>query len=964
MNYQNLENEMKEYSVYFKYCDSILSKIFLFFREFNKSGSKFVLNAKKSIEDIYTEINKESYFSNTLSKNLNYFCDDFNEMMDKLQSFFTRIETDIVDKIIEFDKEYKLKYRNYLNKLNDLNNSLADNKNKLEKIKNNYFDSCKNMSNYDKRYISNKQKENIKKEGIEKMGDQLEKLKQLSETKKVYYRIEVTKINDLLFNSEKSYSEIINLIEKEEEERGQFYVRIILLFINGIKEFNFENKEYISRNEKYIDDIFIKRDIKIFSNYFNHLDEKARTRFLKEEFLDYDNSQNKIESDNIINEINEISESPKSINNDNGIKEIEKIDYKISLQMVNLGKEPLIDIETMDSEFIEIDSIISNLIQREEKIDDEKFISIINFIGEKIDGCKNFLYLLINHYYVKSLVKFNNLENLQLLNSIMNIIINYIIDNDDYIYLCFLMLYIGEKTVFYTKDDKYPSNYLCKLMAKNTIFYHTIEFWQKIINLKINMIAKIKINDEFQYRKKNSLSKIETGIISGIGKLFGGKNEANEKIENQILYSQIYKENISFYCNEILSEYISYFMDYDFVEDKTFELIEQFSNQYNLNAKQKNYYIEILNSNKMYQKVGNPYITDHENRLKKCTQIDYDKIFLSFNSNKKFGHIGNNSKIKILLFSLKYLNKDDIISILCLNKECYHKMKKIVYKNILIKFNKNIDKKKHADIWKIILNCNSTKKKYNYKEILESINKSQKKEAIFDIIELDVIRTSFVNNRKENQEKLGNILKVTSKVLPTVNYCQGMNHIASFLLIVCDENEEETFYLFLSILLSTDYCSLVINDLLKLNSFFYSFERLLNIMFPEMYNYLKSYNITCDYFCSSWFITLYTIVFSNVKETNLEVMINIFDQFLLSGWKTIFKIGISLLRNNSTKIFSLPYDQLVHYLNNDIIGSDFFQNDNFSELMNISINFKLSNSLINNLCKEFEMKESMLNKNK
>ena len=960
MNYQNLENEMKEYSSYFKYCDSILSKIFTFFRDFSISGSKFVQIAKKSIEDIYIEINKESYFSNSLVKNLNYFCDDFNEMMDKLQSFLTRIDIDIVNKIIDFDKNHKSNNRKYMNQLIELNNSLSENKNKLEKMKNNYFDSCKNMSDYDKKLTSNKQKENLKKEGIEKMGDQLGKLKQLSETKKVYYKIEVTKINDLLLNSEKSYSDIISLIEKEEEERVQFYVRIILLFINGIKEFNFENKEYISRNEKYIDDIFIKSDIKKFSIFFNHLDDKARTRFLKEEFLDFDNSQ-KIESDNTINEINEINENQKNINCDNDIKEIGKIDYRTALQMINLGKEPLIDIDTMDTDFIEIDSIIFNLIHRDEKIDDEKFISIINFIGEKIDGCKNFLYLLMGHYSVKNLVKFNNLENLQLLNSVMNIIINYIIDNDDYIFLCFLMLYIGEKTVFYIKDDKYPSYYLCKLMSKSTIFYHTIEFWQKIINLKINMLAKIKINDEFKYRKKNSLSK-DTGIISGIGKFFGGKNEANEKLENEILYSQIYKENISFYCNEILSEYICHFMDYDFVEKKTLELIEQLSNQYNLNDKQKNYYIEMINTNIMYKKAGNPYITDYENRLKKCTQLEYDKIYLSFNPNKKFGYIGNNSKIKILLFSMKYLNKDDIISILCLNKECYNKMKKIVYKNILIKFNKNIDRKKHVDIWKIVLNYNSTKKKYNYKDILESINKSQSKVPVFDIIELDIIRTSFVNNRKENQEKLGNILKVTSKVLPTVNYCQGMNHIASFLLIACNENEEETFYLFLSILLSTDYCSLVINDLLKLNSFFYSFERLLNIMFPEMYNYLMSHSITCDYFCSSWFITLYTIAFSNVKEKNLEVMINIFDQFLLSGWKVIFKIGISLLRMNSIKIFSLPYDQLVHYLNNEIIGSDFFQNDNFNELMNISINFKLSNNLINNLCKEFEMKENIINK--
>ena len=82
-------------------------------------------------------------------------------------------------------------------------------------------------------------------------------------------------------------------------------------------------------------------------------------------------------------------------------------------------------------------------------------------------------------------------------------------------------------------------------------------------------------------------------------------------------------------------------------------------------------------------------------------------------------------------------------------------------------------------------------------------------------------------------------------------------------------------------------------------------------------------------------------------------MMRIFDLFLLSGWKSIFKIGISLIKNHSNKILSLSYDKLVHYLNDDIINSGFFKNENFSEIMNISINFKLSNNLINNLCKEF-----------
>ena len=54
-----------------------------------------------------------------------------------------------------------------------------------------------------------------------------------------------------------------------------------------------------------------------------------------------------------------------------------------------MGKEPLIDNESMDNnEFIELDNIIFNLINRDEKIADEKFVRIISTVEEKYDGSK------------------------------------------------------------------------------------------------------------------------------------------------------------------------------------------------------------------------------------------------------------------------------------------------------------------------------------------------------------------------------------------------------------------------------------------------------------------------------------------------------------------------------------------------------------------------------------------------
>ena len=954
MDYQNLDQEIKEYLTYFKYCDSIYSKFSAFFKEYAQSGTKFILKSKKSIDEFCNEINRIEYFPTTLNKNLNNYCDEFKEILNKMQDIFTNVEKDIINKINEFENNYKNDYKNFLNQLNNLNIYLAENKNKLEKIKNNYFDSCKQVQEFNKKYISG-----IPKEENLKYSEQYEKLKQASEAKKVYYRIEVTKFNDLLLSNESYYLEIINSIAKQEENRSQFYANILLLLNNNIKHFNFETKDLIIKNEKFIDNIFTKRDIKMFSLYFNKTNNnKDKNRFLCEEFFDFENISESISNNEIKeNDNNNMSKNYK-INKENEISEILKIDYILAQKLYQIGKEPMMIFDIMDNEYIELDNIILDLIQKKEKIDNEKFLQIINLIEVKSDGCKKFIYILMNHYLQKNIVKFNCVENIFLLNSILNIIINYIWENDEYTYLAFIIIYIGERTIYNDQKDKKKSNYLCKIMAKNSI-YHINDFWNKLINLKIKIIARIRLSEELIKRKKNNTKK-ETGLMY---KFFGVTNDEYDRIENEILYSQLYKDNSPYYLEEVLEKCINHFICYEFCKNKTIELIEQLSEQYNLSIKQKNYFIKMIKSSIIYIKEPNPYFI-----LNKSSKI---------NSKIKYKKIKNKT-IQILLFAMNYLSKDDIISIFTLNKECYSIIKKYYYKNILIKHNSKIDFKKHISIWRLLLGYQDLKKKYNYKELKETIitkdsnnikNKNiiinnDKKENEFDTIELDCIRTSFRVNQEENQKKLSNILKVISKQIPSIYYCQGMNHIAGFLLVLCEENEEEGFYLYLGILLGTEYCSIIDDDLMKLNSFFYCFERILNLMFPEMYNFLNNNNINGGFFLSPWFITLFTLAYDYQKENNnKEIIVKLFDLFIFNGWKAIFKIGISLIKFNSLKIFSLPYEKLVHYLNNDIIHSDFFMNENFDEIMNVFINCKISNNLINNLYEEYEKKKNIINKN-
>ena len=228
-----------------------------------------------------------------------------------------------------------------------------------------------------------------------------------------------------------------------------------------------------------------------------------------------------------------------------------------------------------------------------------------------------------------------------------------------------------------------------------------------------------------------------------------------------------------------------------------------------------------------------------------------------------------------------------------------------------------------------------------------------------DIIELDVTRTPFEKDVKLNREKITNILKGIAYKRPGINYCQGMNYIAAFLLTLIGD-EEDSFFIYLSLLMSTEYGQLFPNDLDKLKKIFYVFDRLLNILMPELYFYLKNNNITVSYFVSPWFITLFTNAFQYIKtQNNPKVLLRIWDLFLFDGWKSIIKIGISFVKHFETKLLQLTFEDLLQFLINDIIKSDFFQNANFDTLMFISVNMNIEENLILNIENEYEIKRKI-----
>ena len=300
----------------------------------------------------------------------------------------------------------------------------------------------------------------------------------------------------------------------------------------------------------------------------------------------------------------------------------------------------------------------------------------------------------------------------------------------------------------------------------------------------------------------------------------------------------------------------------------------------------------------------------------------------------------NSPKIAGLICSLKYLDTQDYFNILLLNKEYYRSTKKVIYKIFLLK-NSEITLEKKLIIWKKILNYSENKEKYNYEEIKnKAIAQSEIKKGR-DVIDLDVVRTSFENDKELNQKKLSNLLKSVVKATPELIYNQGMNYVGAFLLNKT-KDEEESFYLFLGLLTSTKYGDLFKNDLAKLKRFFYVFERMISIFIPELYNFLISNNIKVNYFISSWFITLFTNAYQYIKvKDNPKIILKIFDFFFLNNWNSIIVTSISLLKVYEPKIMLFSSEEILRFLINDIIKENYFENNNMIDLCILHIISKL-----------------------
>ena len=109
------------------------------------------------------------------------------------------------------------------------------------------------------------------------------------------------------------------------------------------------------------------------------------------------------------------------------------------------------------------------------------------------------------------------------------------------------------------------------------------------------MLADVLTKKEIEKREKKGLNKNE-GMLNKMKNMFK-KDTENQRIENEILYSQIYHEKLPNYCAKVLNQYLTHFTNFDFEHKKASEIIVDMSIQYKYDQSYVTYFLAELNSN-------------------------------------------------------------------------------------------------------------------------------------------------------------------------------------------------------------------------------------------------------------------------------------------------------------------------------------------------------------------------------
>ena len=899
----------------------------MFFKIFKANTEDSITKITNSIQPL---IDNQTNQKNIFCNNIETTYSSYNNCVGKSSIIFTKVENDLIIPLTNYKDSLIQIYNENLTKFKGILFSISHSKSLYESSRMRYYQASLQSYMVTKRESSkdifsglttsaNKEKEmNSKTKSQEYINEKV-------------YKYELIRHNTVLKEQNEQYYKLIEIIKQLEENRTMFVKSILDKYKDIMIDYNKIIQNYIDEYSQLISNEVCTQDIKKMKDEYDGLlveDPEVKgkkVKFIQTKFISFDKYA--------------------------GDKK-EKLTLK-DLQVDNKDENKTMSQEEADSK---IKEVINELVD-DKDIEIFKIAEVIEILRSPLfeNSMKRFLDCFLE-LLKNSSKKVGNLNNLEHLSNILS----FISLSHDSIFkgkfeLNFKIIFISERIFYQNKEHNYKI-YLSALVSKNKYFRSKF-FWRDILELKLAN----KLVDHIDRLKKVTLPiEKKPSLLSKIGNHFG----KNKEIRNQsLLYNSRIKQLISNYdelditkiplvdkiavteISTIIRESIPSFANFNFPSEECLDMIAELAEQYKIPKDHINYYVTYYNVsiNTIRRALPNE-INSEGRRITKYIKIKPEEIIY-----------------KIFGYCLQYLNYKDYSCLLLLNKKTYEKINKKIYKIVLK--NPNVNTKIRLSIWKNVLKVKDLKKKYNYKELLKATEGNKK---LHNEVKNDVLRT-FIGDKErtdEIREKMINILKVIASNNGESKYCQGMNYIAEFMFELMD-SEEEAFYIFMGFFENTEYPLIFAKDLLKLKVFFYAFKRLISLYEPELYSYFNSNSVDIHYFMPSWFITLFlSSRQNNSSKVPPIVLLRILDSFILSGWKSLMKVGICVLHAYETELMKLKYEELLQFLINDIVKLDFFLDNNLEKVERCFVETKIKKRLIRNIEDEFIQEINLNEKNK
>lgn len=305
----------------------------------------------------------------------------------------------------------------------------------------------------------------------------------------------------------------------------------------------------------------------------------------------------------------------------------------------------------------------------------------------------------------------------------------------------------------------------------------------------------------------------------------------------------------------------------------------------------------------------------------------------------------------IIVWAIPYIrSRVTLRNVLLLKKDIYNYAKKKIFNRILLE--NNLDLKTRGQIWNQILDIHNCD--VSYEDCVELTRKKDRSVSEFtaNIIKMDIERT-FRPEGVVSPKAILEILLAYSCYNCKVSYCQGMNFVAGFLFRVY-QDEATTFKAFVQLIKLFNLSGLYIQETPLLKRYLFQLNRLVSLLLPKLGEHLKNEDFGVTMYATTWFMTLFAHVFGYLKEDDLpEGLLIIWDEFLIHGWKTIFKAGIFILSEFKEKLLKLRFEGMAPVIGNMTMHT-IFESEGFTYRLRTGMRkVKVTNKMLAELEKEY-----------